>query len=56
MLSYKRYSLGIPMPLAEAGIYGINSIELLIKEELKLGAEKRYLKAKAFGGEHGPTN
>jgi chemotaxis protein CheD len=50
MLSYKRYSLDIPMPLTEAGRYGVNSMELLINEMLKLGAEKRYLKAKAFGG------
>ena len=50
MLSYKRYSLDMPMTHTEAGRYGVNSMELLINEMLKLGAEKRYLKAKAFGG------
>ena len=50
MLSYKRYSLDMPMSLTEAGRYGVQSMELLINEMLELGAEKRFLKAKAFGG------
>lgn len=50
MLSYKRYSLDTPMTQTEAGRYGVNAMELLINEMLKMGAEKRYLKAKAFGG------
>ena len=50
MLSHQRYAKDIPMTQTEAGRYGIHSMELLINEMLKLGAEKRLLKAKAFGG------
>ena len=50
MLSHQRYSRELPMTQTEAGRYGIHSMELLINEMLKLGAEKRLLKAKAFGG------
>ena len=50
MLSHQRYAKNIPMTQTEAGRYGIHSMELLINEMLKLGAEKHLLKAKAFGG------
>lgn len=50
MLSHQRYSRDLPMNQTEAGRYGIHSMELIINEMLKLGAEKRFLKAKAFGG------
>lgn len=35
---------------SEAGRYGIHAMELLINAMLNLGAEKRLLKAKIFGG------
>lgn len=50
MLSHRRYSKGVPMTRTEAGRYGVHSMELLINEMFRQGAEKRYLKAKAFGG------
>ncbi|WP_333875272.1 chemotaxis protein CheD [Methylobacter sp.] len=34
----------------EGGRYGIHAMELLINQMLKQGAERAYLKAKAFGG------
>ena len=36
--------------MTEAGRYGIQSMELLINEMLQLGAKRKNLKAKAFGG------
>jgi len=36
--------------LSEAGRYGVHAMELLINDMLKVGAEKRHLQAKAFGG------
>lgn len=50
MLSQQRYVQNPTMTQSEAGRYGIHSMELLINEMLKLGAAKRLLKAKAFGG------
>jgi chemotaxis protein CheD len=50
MLSNHRYPKHLPMIEADAGRYGIHSMELLINEMLKLGAQKRFFKAKAFGG------
>lgn len=50
MLSNKRYSSEMPLSITEAGRYGVNSMELLINEMLKWGAERSRLKAKAFGG------
>jgi chemotaxis protein CheD len=38
--------------LSDAGRYGINAMELLINDMMKLGADKRRLKAKSFGGAH----
>lgn len=34
----------------EAGRYGVHAMELLINSMLKQGAERRYLRAKVFGG------
>lgn len=50
MLSHQRYTRDMPMNQTEAGRYGVHSMELLINEMLKLGAEKRLFKAKVFGG------
>jgi chemotaxis protein CheD len=50
LLSNDRYSKTIPFTEAEAGRYGIHSMELLINAMMKQGAERRKFKAKAFGG------
>jgi len=50
LLSNKRYSRDTQFYLTEAGRYGINAMELLINEMLKLGARRENLRAKAFGG------
>lgn len=50
LLANKRYSQGMPVVASEAGRYGIYAMELLINSMLKVGAQKRNLKAKVFGG------
>lgn len=50
LLANRRYAKDIPMPISEAGRYGINAMELLINAMLKLGAERKFFKAKVFGG------
>ena len=50
LLSNRRYSRELPIHISEAGRYGIHAMELLINEMLKLGANRRFLSAKAFGG------
>jgi chemotaxis protein CheD len=50
MLSNPRYAKDISISESEAGRYGINAMELLINSMLKLGAAKRFFKAKVFGG------
>jgi chemotaxis protein CheD len=50
LLSNRRYARALPVCLSEAGKYGINAMELLINDMLKLGAAKKNLRAKAFGG------
>jgi chemotaxis protein CheD len=50
MLSQQRLVSDSQLARTEAGRYGINSMELLINEMLKLGAKKQYIQAKAFGG------
>jgi chemotaxis protein CheD len=50
LLSNRRYSKEIPICISEAGRYGVNSMELVINQMLRLGAHKKYLRAKAFGG------
>jgi chemotaxis protein CheD len=50
MLSNRRYAKNMPVFLSEAGRYGMNAMELLINEMLKIGAKKENLRAKAFGG------
>ena len=50
MLSHHRYAKNLPATESEAGRYGVHSMELLINDMLKCGAEKRLIKAKAFGG------
>jgi len=50
LLSNKRYSKDMQFYLTDAGRYGINAMELVINEMLKLGARRENLRAKAFGG------
>jgi chemotaxis protein CheD len=50
LLSNRRYSRDLPIFLSEAGRYGIHAMELLINEMMRMGAERRRLCAKIFGG------
>ncbi|MCK5267261.1 MAG: chemotaxis protein CheD [Spirochaetes bacterium] len=50
LLSNKRYAKGMPICISEAGRYGVHAMELLINGMLKIGALKKNLKAKVFGG------
>lgn len=50
MLANKRYSKDGPIAVTDVGRYGINAMEVLINDLLKLGATKCHLKAKVFGG------
>ena len=49
LLANRRYAKDMPVNVTEAGRYGIQAMELLINDMLKRGADKRRLKAKAFG-------
>jgi chemotaxis protein CheD len=50
LLSSQRYAKNMTYTRTEAGRYGIHSMELLINEMLKAGADRGRLQAKAFGG------
>ena len=50
LLSGKYHRGNVPFCITDAGRYGIHSMELLINEMLKLGADRSKIKAKAFGG------
>ncbi|MBI4978535.1 MAG: chemotaxis protein CheD [Spirochaetes bacterium] len=50
LLANRRYAKDVPMVLSEAGRYGVNAMELLINAMMNRGADRRRLKAKAFGG------
>ncbi len=50
LLSNGRYSREMPACISEAGRYGVHAMELLINRMLELGAQKRYMRAKVFGG------
>ena len=50
LLSNRRYSRDLPIFRSEAGRYGIHAMELLINEMMRMGAERRRLSAKVFGG------
>ncbi|MCP4754946.1 MAG: chemotaxis protein CheD, partial [Proteobacteria bacterium] len=49
LLSRVGYSK-VPLYFTNAGRYGVHAMELVINGMLKLGAKRKYLKAKAFGG------
>ena len=50
LLSNRRYSRELPNTLSEAGRYGIYAMELLINDMMRIGAKRKNLRAKAFGG------
>jgi chemotaxis protein CheD len=50
LLAAPRYSKTMPFTATDAGRYGINAMELLINDMVKLGAARSKLKAKVFGG------
>jgi chemotaxis protein CheD len=50
MLSQQRHADDLLTTQSAGGRYGINSMELLINEMLKRGGNKKFFKAKAFGG------
>ncbi|MDD3846728.1 MAG: chemotaxis protein CheD [Syntrophorhabdaceae bacterium] len=50
LLSNKRYTNDVPIVISEAGRYGVHAMELIINGMLKLGAQRKYLKAKVCGG------
>ena len=50
LLAAPRYSKDLPLTHTDAGRYGIAAMELLINDMVHLGAVRRRLKAKVFGG------
>jgi chemotaxis protein CheD len=50
LLSSRRYSRDLPNFRSEAGRYGIHAMELLINEMMRMGAERKRVCAKVFGG------
>ena len=50
LLANRRYAKNMPMNITEAGRYGVHAMELLINDLLKLGADRRNLRVKVFGG------
>jgi len=50
MLSGRHNHRDVPFCVTDAGRYGVHSMELLINEMMRLGADRSRIKAKAFGG------
>jgi chemotaxis protein CheD len=50
LLAAPRYARSMPLSVTEAGRYGIHAMELLINDMMKLGAARKRLRAKVFGG------
>jgi chemotaxis protein CheD len=50
LLAAPRYARSMAFTETDAGRYGINAMELLINDMVKLGAKRPRLKAKVFGG------
>jgi chemotaxis protein CheD len=50
LLANRRYAQEMPVIVSEAGRYGIHAMELLINSMLRKGANRKLLRAKAFGG------
>lgn len=49
LLANRRYSQTMPTSITEAGRYGVHAMELLINQMIHLGADRRRIRAKAFG-------
>jgi len=52
LLAAPKYPKFQPILLADAGRYGVHSMELLINDMMKKGAKRNLLKAKVFGAAH----
>ena len=50
LLANPRYARSMPIVLSEAGRYGVHAMELLINGMMQLGADRKRLQAKTFGG------
>ena len=50
LLANRRYAKDIPLCLTEAGKYGVHAMELVINGMINLGASRKNLHAKVFGG------
>ena len=50
LLSSRRYAQSGSLCVTDAGRYGVQAMELLINDMLRIGAKRAYLKAKVFGG------
>ena len=50
LLADQYYPQSLPFYLRDGGRYGVHAMELLINKMLQLGADKKHIKAKAFGG------
>jgi chemotaxis protein CheD len=50
LLANRRYAKNMPVNITDAGRYGVHAMELLINDMYRLGADKKRIKAKAFGG------
>ena len=50
LLSSRSYARDLPNFRSEAGRYGIHAMELLINEMMRMGADRRRICAKVFGG------
>lgn len=50
LLASNRFAKSMPMPITDAGRYGVHAMELLINDILKNGGERKNFKAKVFGG------
>ncbi|MDQ5985191.1 MAG: Chemoreceptor glutamine deamidase CheD [Syntrophus sp. SKADARSKE-3] len=50
LLSHPKYAVNAPISMVEAGRYGVHAMELVIDGMLKLGANRREIRAKVFGG------
>lgn len=50
LLAAPRYPHKTEILYSDAGRYGVNAMELLINEMMKLGAQRNRLRAKVFGG------
>lgn len=50
LLGNRRYAKDMPISATDAGRYGVHAMELLINRMMRLGADRKNLRAKAFGG------